>query len=285
MRPLIAALLLLLALPVRADFTLGLTAPAWAGFDEGVAGYDRGDYATALREWRPLAEQGHAEAQFKLANMYFNGQGVPLDIAEALEWLWKAADQGHAEAQDVSGLLLGGLNSAEAAKWYRKAAEQGDADAQYNLGFLYASGGRGLAQDYAEAAKWYRLAADQGHPKGQYYLGMMYFNGQGLPQDFSEAVKWLILAAEQGDAGAQVNLGAMYANGQEVPQDFIQAFTWFDIAAAKESERGAAYRDFAAKELNPSQITKAQAMAQEWMAAFEKRKKKQRRLADFDPPK
>ncbi len=49
-----------------AGFTLGLTVPAWAGFDEGEAAYQRGDYATALREWRPLAGQGHAEAQFKL---------------------------------------------------------------------------------------------------------------------------------------------------------------------------------------------------------------------------
>ena len=56
--PIIAALLLLLALPVRADFTLGLTAPAWAGFDEGVAAYQRGDYAAALREWRPLRSGG-----------------------------------------------------------------------------------------------------------------------------------------------------------------------------------------------------------------------------------
>ncbi len=46
-----------------AVFTLGLTAPAWAGWDKGFAAYDRGDYATALREWRPHAEQGVAEAQ------------------------------------------------------------------------------------------------------------------------------------------------------------------------------------------------------------------------------
>ncbi len=56
----------------------------------------------------------------------------------------------------------------------------------------------------------------------------------------------------------------MYANGQGVPQDFIIALTWFYIAAAKESERDAAYRDLAAKELNPSQITKAQKLAREW---------------------
>ena len=135
MRPLITALFLLLALPMRADFTLGLTAPAWAGFDEGVAAYQRGDYAAALSGWRPLGEQGHAEAQFKLGVMYANGQGVAPDIAEARKWWRKAAEQGHAGAQDVSGLLAGGMNYAGAAEWYRKAAEQGDADAQYKLGF------------------------------------------------------------------------------------------------------------------------------------------------------
>ncbi len=41
-----------------AGFTLGLPAPAWAGLDAGMAAYNRGDYATALREWRPLAERG-----------------------------------------------------------------------------------------------------------------------------------------------------------------------------------------------------------------------------------
>ena len=41
----------------------GLAAPAWAGLDEGLAAYERGDYATAAREWRPLAEGGDAKAQ------------------------------------------------------------------------------------------------------------------------------------------------------------------------------------------------------------------------------
>ncbi len=57
-------------------FTLGLTAPAWAGFDEGVAAAKRGDYATALREWRPLAEQGNANAQLLLGTMYDEGLGL-----------------------------------------------------------------------------------------------------------------------------------------------------------------------------------------------------------------
>ena len=68
-----------------AGFMLGLTAPAWAGLDEGAAAYIRGDYATAIREWRPLAKQGHAPAQFILGIMYEDGQGVPQDYAETLK--------------------------------------------------------------------------------------------------------------------------------------------------------------------------------------------------------
>ncbi len=105
-----------------------LAAPAWAGWDEGVAAYDRGDYATALREWRPIAEQGNASAQYNLGVMYYNGVGVPQD-------------------------------DAEAAKWFRKAADQGNASAQFNLGVMYGHG-YGV-QDYVQAHMWYNLAEAQ----------------------------------------------------------------------------------------------------------------------------
>ena len=71
---------------------VGLAAPAWAGWDEGVAAYDRGDYETALREFRPLAEQGNARAQNRLGLMYDWGSGVPRDRAEAAKWYRKAAE-------------------------------------------------------------------------------------------------------------------------------------------------------------------------------------------------
>ncbi len=70
---------------------LGLTAPAWAGWDEGVAAYERGDYATALREFRPLAEQGDAKAQYNLGVMYGNGEDVPQDYVQAHMWFDLAA--------------------------------------------------------------------------------------------------------------------------------------------------------------------------------------------------
>ena len=109
---------------------IGLAAPARAGFDEGVAAYERGDYETALREFRPLAEQGNARAQFFLGSMYEIGKGVTQDYAEA-------------------------------ARWYRKGAEQGLYISQLFLAGMYEIG-KGVTQDYAEAVRWYRKAAEQG---------------------------------------------------------------------------------------------------------------------------
>ena len=109
---------------------MALAGPAWAGFDEGLAAFDRGDYETAMQEFQPLAKQGDARAQFNLGAMYFNGWGVPQDYPEAV-------------------------------KWYSLAAEQGDADAQFILGFMYGTGS-GVPQDYIAAERWYRLAAEQG---------------------------------------------------------------------------------------------------------------------------
>ncbi|MFN0041869.1 MAG: tetratricopeptide repeat protein [Alphaproteobacteria bacterium] len=95
--------------------------------EDGVAAYVRGDYATALKLLRPLADQGDAGGQFHLGRMYYTGYGVP---------------QGYAEA----------------VKWFRKAAEQGFALAQHNLGDMYYLG-QGVPQHFVLAHKWYNLAA------------------------------------------------------------------------------------------------------------------------------
>src|ERR1017187_280746 len=97
MRPLWAgALLLMLALPrpVVAD-----------QFSDGTSAYKRQDYVTALRFWRPLAEQGDARAQNNLGLMYVYGQGVPKDDGLAVEWYWLAAEQGNAAAQNNLGVM------------------------------------------------------------------------------------------------------------------------------------------------------------------------------------
>jgi TPR repeat protein len=147
-------------------FLAWFAAPASGDFDAGVAAYDRGDYATALREMKPLAENGVAGAQYTLGFLHDKGLGVKQDYKEAL-------------------------------RWYRLAADQGHAPAQLNLGSLYGNG-QGVPQDYKEAFRWCRLAADQGDDYAQYNLGLMYANGQGVPRDYVQAHMWLSLAAADG---------------------------------------------------------------------------------------
>ena len=170
----------------------------------GAAAYERGDYATALRELRPLAEQGFAPAQYLLGSMLSTGNGVSQNLIEAWKWIHKAAEQGHADAQFSLSLeyrYRHQKNLAEAAKWRRKAAEQGHPFAQTELGLRYDKG-QGVSQDYAEAVRWYREAAEQGHASAQTKLGLMYDKGQGVPQNYVMAHMWLNLAAAQGDEDA-----------------------------------------------------------------------------------
>jgi len=79
---------------------MALTVPADAGpFEDGLAAANLGDFETAFRLWRPLAEQGNAGAQNSLGKIYEDGLSVPQDDAEAVKWYRMAADQGYAVAQ------------------------------------------------------------------------------------------------------------------------------------------------------------------------------------------
>ena len=206
-----------------------------ADFGAGQAAYNRGNYATALQEFRPLAEQGHAGASSYLGFMYANGRGVAQDDRQAVEWYRKAADQGYAAAQSNLGFMYQNgrgvaQDDRQAVEWYRKAVDQGYAAAQSNLGFMYQNG-RGVAQDDRQAVEWYRKAVDQGYAAGQNNLGYMYQEGRGVAQDDRQAVEWYRKAVDQGYAAGQYNLGYMYQEGRGVAQDDRQAVEWYRKAA------------------------------------------------------
>ncbi len=69
--------------------------------------YERKDFATAIAVWRPLAEQGNAEAETLLGAMYWRGEGVPRDHAAAANWYLRAAEKGYARAQNDIGFMYG----------------------------------------------------------------------------------------------------------------------------------------------------------------------------------
>ena len=86
---------------------------AWADFDNGVAAAQRGDYATALREFRPLAEQGNAEAQFNLGIMYAMGTGVSANNVRAYMWFSLAKAQGYKNASKGFGIVKSRMPAAD----------------------------------------------------------------------------------------------------------------------------------------------------------------------------
>ena len=114
-------------------FASYLVSSARADFATGLSAYQKGDYATAIKEWRPLAEQGDAAAQFNLGLLYYDGLGVPQDYTQAADWFLKSAEQDYGKAQ-------------------------------LDLGALYGIG-KGVKRDYVQAYKWLNLCAAKGDSK------------------------------------------------------------------------------------------------------------------------
>ncbi len=98
-------LLALVVLLVAGCATAPMQPNEAADFEAGAEAHDRGDSATALKEWRPLAEHGEARAQTNLGVMYRLGEGVPQDDTEAVRWYRRAAEQGHTKAQFKLGAM------------------------------------------------------------------------------------------------------------------------------------------------------------------------------------
>jgi len=115
--------------------TLLASLHASADFDEGLAAYKAGDYATAEEEFKKAAYKGDALAQHNLGFGYDTGDGVTQDKKEAV-------------------------------KWYRLSAEQGYASAQSNLGLMYPNG-EGVIQDNGYAHMWFNIAASNGDESGK----------------------------------------------------------------------------------------------------------------------
>ena len=170
------------------------------------------------------AEQGDANAQFMLGNMYRQGKGVSQDYKQAVSW-------------------------------YRKAADQGLAKAQLMLGVMYYEG-RGVTQDYKQAVSWYRKAAEQGFAQAQTLLGSMYFEGRGVARDYQQAKEWFIKAVLQGDAVAMLGMGF-------VAETKSESYAWYTLSIAYGHYDARKYRDDLAKDMTPDLIAMNQERTEE----------------------
>jgi uncharacterized protein len=109
---------------------------------DATAAFARKEYAAALKLFKPLAEKGHALAQYNIALMHKMGLGVPKSEKEARKWARLTAKQGHAEAQQLMGSLYykqSGQESPDVLRayiWYEASAAQRNSEAQKDLASL-----------------------------------------------------------------------------------------------------------------------------------------------------
>ncbi|MHA1108407.1 MAG: tetratricopeptide repeat protein, partial [Alphaproteobacteria bacterium] len=282
---------------ILATLIVCLACPVWA-----QSSYQSRSRQPAVNQlWLP-AHRGDPNAQYDLGLLYGSGNGIAKNLTEAAKWYRRAADQGHARAQAMLGVLFNSgqgvpRSQIEAIKWWRRAAQQGNADARFNLGMAYWKG-EGVTQDFDKAAALFRSMAPAGSSYARSVLGTRSvpqstnprtdpkprtgstrLTEPALPLAPGTNFETYLSAARAGDANAQSQVGYMYAVGLGVARDLVEAHKWTNIAAAllpagriRQSSIG--NRNAAAAQMSPEQILKAQRLARDWLAAFDKQQRR-----------
>lgn len=189
-----------------------LPATAWADVRAGVEAWQAGDYARALREWRPAAVAGDADAQFNLGQAYKLGRGVNADLGQAADWFRRAAAQGHLQAEDNLGLVLYELNrKAESLPFLERSAARGEPRAQYVLGAELFNG-ENTARDLPRAYALMKRASDAGLQRASAALVQM---DAAIPLETRQ--QGLAMAAAMEASEAQARITAMTGGNAPVP--------------------------------------------------------------------
>jgi len=215
-------------------------APAVAGpIEDGIAAFQRGDFATAKSKFEPLAVSGDPVAQYYLGDLIVRFAAPP-HKPEGVVWLQQAAQAGVPDAMNELARILSegrivAKNDARANELFMQAASLGHLPAYNNLGLRAAQGIGRPAPDPLDASEWFRLAADQGFAESQFNLAVMYVNGDGVKRDLVEGYKWLTLAMKQGHAAAtqQRPLVARQMTAAEIQDGEKRAAQWRPVKPGK----------------------------------------------------
>lgn len=205
--------------------------------------YDKQDYINAFKWFTNASKQGSAEANYKLAWMYFGGKGVTEDNTKFLEFLTKSANQNYTVAQFQLGLNYENGNYIngkivnqdylKAKKWYEKASQQGYAEATFGIARLYFNGW-GIPKDIEKAIYYTKKSAEEGDAIAQYSLAKAYEIGDNVPKSYEKAANWYQKSSEQNFFKAQYRLGKMYEEGKGIPTNLSLAKIWYEKACEQD---------------------------------------------------
>ena len=204
----------LIVLPLSGCVTTGTTAPK------------------AIESLTQKADNGDADAQYRLGLRYTNGSGVEQNYQTATAWFDKAADANHAGAQYMAAVNY--------------------------------STGRGAAENRSKAVRLYTKAANQGHARSQYQLATAYANGLGTEKDLAWAARLYGKSARQGHASAMFSLGVFWATGRGLPADSVRGLSWIELAVSNGDKQAPAVRDKLAARMNNHDKEKSRKITRQW---------------------
>jgi TPR repeat protein len=190
-------------------FGIAMSLSVSASINEGIAAYNKGNYAVALKEFSAAANEGNAVGKHLLASLYYQGHGVDRDLTKAVALFKEAAAVNYLPSLANLALMYSTgdgvpVDQKVALQYGQRAADAGDLQSQFNLGQAYRQGS-GVPRDDEKAAFWYRKAAEAGLPQAQNEYGLLFAQGHGMPLDFIQAFAWIDMPASAGDPQAQKN--------------------------------------------------------------------------------
>jgi TPR repeat protein len=262
----------------------------------GLSSYKSGDTQTALEALNFAAEKGLASAQWKLGQMYANGDGVERDEYRAFELFSEVADAhadegpGGPSAPYVSNAFVqlgtyyreGIPNTTvtpdlgRARQFFAYAASYfGNAAAQLNLARMY-YGGEGGDRDLIQAAKWANLSADNGNPEAKSLLinismdlAWSHLDSKGTAYNLRQAVRWAKRAADYGSVEGQALFGHLLFEGNGVARQPVDGLMYLTIALVR-ADPGIRWilemHEQARSAATEAEWTAAKQRADEWLA-------------------
>ncbi len=211
-------------------------APVTPSIAAGTVAARNRDFALALANFKPLAEQGDVDAERAMGQLLMqNCTGIE-DRPAGLQWLTKAAAAGNVPAKTL-------------------------------LGLAYLTG-HGVPQDDNKAFAFFSQSAEAGNAVGEMQLGYLYLTGRGVPQDKYQGLQWTVKAAEQGNANALGNIAAAYMRGEVLEKDTDRAAYFLALANERSNPAQRAEMMGISQEIrqavSASDLARATSRAQRW---------------------
>jgi TPR repeat protein len=177
-----------------------------------------------------LAEQGSPEGLLYASIMYYEGEGVKTNMAEAVRWLGMAKVLGSDAAFDESRNER--PDGDDGMTPYQRYMVRPIDEAQLELGMAYGKG-EGLKQDEMQALRWLTLAANNQNREAQRMLGASLFYGYCGVTNKTDGIRWLKLAVAQNDLIGMFHLGVIYLDETSDPEDDEEGLHWLHQAAKR----------------------------------------------------